>query len=310
MPESEIEVEGETWNGLVVVADISKQGPGHYGLVQALEWCSSPDNVTVWRGPRKRDEVIPKNKLHELTCRTVLVDARGFYSCIPDPGKHRPVPCSQITEELEQAVEKEADQILDEEANRYAAESTSFVDYERAREEIGDDPDIFATARFGDAIAVNGELATDAQPPHGWERTDLGGRILDGGEAEVEKSNLANVVAHTLMKQLQMPVDPWIVRRILDTKYGRDHKEYIVRGSGGGTSEVWISPRLMSEYEDTLERRAKSADEKARRKVETQRRRQEELERQEREERQNKIKRGGFPDPHDWSPQGKLPWED
>lgn len=308
MPEQEIEVEGETWGGLIVVADVSKQGPGHYGLVQALEWCSSPDNVTVWRGPRKRDEVIPKNKLTELTCRAVLVDARGFYSCIPDPGEHRPVPCSQITEELEQAVEKEADQILDEEANRYAAESTSYVDYERAREEIGDDPDIFATARFGDAIAVNGEPAPTQVPPDGWELTDLGGRILDGGEAEVEKASLSEAISHALKTQLQILVDPWIVRRILDIKYGQEHKDYIVRGSGGGgSSEVWISPRLMRQYEEALERKAKNEYERANRKWEADQRKREAQRRQEEQERQEKIKRGGFPEPQDWSPKGELP---
>lgn len=265
------------------------------------------DNVTVWRGPRKRDQVVAKSKLEEVTCRSVQVDERGFYSCVPDPDKHRPVPCSQITEELEQAVEKEAEQILNEEAQRYAAESTSYVDYERAREEIGDDPDIFATARFGDARAINGESATTEMPPPGWELTDLGGRIIDGGEAEVEKEHLSEVIAQTLTARMNLSVDPWIVRRILDAKYGRAHKEYIVWGSGNGSSQVWLSPRLMRKYEEVLDRKAKNEAERAQRKWQADQRKREAQQRQEEQERQDKIKRGGFPEAQDWSPKGELP---
>lgn len=317
MPESEIDVEGEPWTGLVVVADKKDFGweddAGHYGLVQALEWCMTRDEVTVWRGPRKRDQIVAKNKLIEVTCRSVQVDKRGFYACVPDPGAHRMVPCGQITEELDAEIEAAAETLLSAKADEQAAETTSYVDYEEAYQKLGEDPDIIAIATFGDAVAVNGELVTESltRPPRpGWELTEFGGRHFDGGEAEIEKEHVSEVIASSLTDKLKMRVDPWIVRRVLDTHYGRGHKEYIVRGSSGGHTEVWISPRLMREYEEAQEAAARSAAERIRRQREAVQQ-QREFERQRAKlVRRMKIKRGGFPGPHDWSPQGKDSWED
>jgi hypothetical protein len=316
MPELELDVAGEPWTGLVVVADKRDfpwpDATGHYGLVQAVEWCMTRDEVTVWRGPRKRDQIVAKNKLIEVTCRSVQVDKRGFYACVPDPGAHRMVPCGQITEELDAEIEAAAETFLNARADEQAAETTSYVDYEEAYQKLWEDPDIIAIATFGDAVAVNGELRLEglARPPRpGWELTEFGGRHLDGGEAEIEKEHVSEVIASSLTDKLKMRVDPWIVRRVLDTHFGRQENEYIMRGSSRGHTEVWISPRLMRKYEEAQEaaERSRAARERLRWKAEHEQRESER--RREILERQAKVKRGGFPEPHDWSPQGQLPWE-
>jgi hypothetical protein len=308
----EIEVEGELWTGLVAVVDKRKQGPGHYGLVQGIQWCSSPDKVTVWRGPRIPDQVISKNELVEVTCRTVHVDKRGFYICIHDPGAERFFPCAQFEGDFSDAVKEEAEKLLNVMATEDAAEATSTADYEETYNELWQDNHIFAKATFGDSTAVNGELifsSKDAKPPKGWENTEHGGGLVDSGDHEIDKDSLSESLAHTLTKTLQMQVDPWNVRRVLDKVYPPANRGYIIWGAGYGKTEIWISPRLMRKYEKAQEAAARTEAERARLRRAAAYRAEEARQRQEEQERQEKIKSGGFPQPQDWSPRGKLPWE-
>lgn len=77
----EITVEDEPWVGLVVLADTKHvySSPGYYGLARADEWHSDAKEVTFWRGPEKKEELISKARVVEMDCRTVLVDDEGFY---------------------------------------------------------------------------------------------------------------------------------------------------------------------------------------------------------------------------------------
>lgn len=309
-PETEIEVEGEPWTGLVVVADRRKEGPGRYGLVRVEEWCRYPKEVTVWRGPTKPDETAPTDELVEVTCRTVLVDEVGFYTCVPDE-ERRYYPCPQITEELLETVEREAEKILDEWGNERAAEGRSYIDHEEAADMLDTDDGVFAVATFGDATAVNGELVLGekgANPPRGWrELGDLGGHILDGGESEHDKDHLAESLVDPVSKELKVRTDPRTLRRALDMIYDGRDREYVVWGSGAGDAEVWVSPKLARKYEKQKEEEARLREAERRRKEEEERRRREEARRRAEEEYRLKIRKGGFPRPKEWSPRGRLP---
>lgn len=172
----EIKVENEPWLGLVVLADTQRPmsppdyyglvypEPGYYALARADEWHSDNKDVTIWRGPNRQDEVVPRSRLVEEDCRTVLVDERGFYTCPP------------ILEDLEADVKEESEKTMNEWANEYAAESHSYADLEDAHDKYGDE--VFIKAEFGDAVAVNGELAFGRRqkPPRNYELTDQIGR--------------------------------------------------------------------------------------------------------------------------------------
>lgn len=57
MSEERIDIEGEPWIGLVVVADTGRdmKQPSYFGLAPASEWHSKSDPVTLWRCPKMKD---------------------------------------------------------------------------------------------------------------------------------------------------------------------------------------------------------------------------------------------------------------
>lgn len=293
----EIVVENEPWLGLVVLADTSRpfDSPGYYALARADEWHNVYENVTLWRGPEKREEIVLRRQMTEEDCRTVLVDEHGFYTCPP------------ILEDLEADVKEESEKLLDEMANERMAESASYVDQENAVEKYGDK--VFVKAEFGDAIAVNGELTSSQKhqkPPRNYVLTDLGGRYPSGEEEELEKESLIWEIAQELTKKLRRQIYEETVSEILDKLYKKD---YIMWSSGSGHVEVWASKRAIQEAETELERKHRLEDEATARRAVAERKRREEERERARILRQEKIKRGGFPGPKDWSPRGRLPGE-
>ena len=251
---------------------------------------SDRDTVTIWRGPEARDERLPRERLVEVTCRTIGVDEEGFYTC------------PLILEELRESVESEAEKILEAFADEHAAETWSYIDLEELERDFAGD--IWAVARFGDAIAVNGELegVGAPRPPRGWVETDRGGRIPDGGEAEIEKESLAYLVAPKLTETLRRRITPEAVHEVLDLLWPEPWG-YIVWSSSSGESEVWTSRRGLRSFERAEEKESrKTAKEKVLRIQEEMRRRE--------EERRAKIQRGGWPTAKEWSPRGRLPGED
>lgn len=292
----EITVENEPWLGLVVLAHIPKKydSPGYYVLARVDEWHSDRKEVTVWRGPEFRDELVPRIELSEMECRTVLVE-NGFYTC--------PV----ILEDLEADVKEESEKLLNEYANERAAESTSYVDHADAQEKYGDK--VFVKAEFGDAVAVNGELVSgtrDKRPPRNYELTDMGGYIPGGQEEEIDRESLIWPISVWLTKKLKRSIYEETVEEILNKLYP---KSYIMWSSDNGHVEVWASKRAIQEAETELERKHRMEDEAQARRVLAERKRREEERERERIARQEKIRRGGFPSPKDWSPRGKLPGE-
>lgn len=299
MSDAEILVEGEPWTGLVVVA-LWPPGPKNVGLVRADNWCRLDKTLVLWRGPYKPDEQVNRSQLTEITCRTVLVDDNGFYTCVPDEGPERLYPCEEIDEELESAVTSAAEKLIDEWANERAAESQSYVDSEEASEMYGSD--VYAIATFGDAVAVNGESRMNAKHPARWKLTDMGGRLPSGHESEFDKWEIIEHIVPQLTEELKKPVNPTSVRRILNAHFG--DRDYISWSSDSGDSEVWVSPKAMRVYEKLLEQEEKLKQEARDRQHREELRAREEQQKKEAAERREKIKRGGFPYPTDWSPRG------
>jgi hypothetical protein len=303
--ETELIVEGEPWTGLVVAA-LWPPGPSNVGLVRAEDWCRLGKTVVLWRGPYKPDETVARRRLTELTCRSVLVDENGFYICVPDPdpGRERFYPCQEISEEFAQTVKDAAEKMLGIMANERAAESQSYTDSEETAEEFG--PDVYAIATFGDEVAVNGESGYQkVKPPRRWKKLDRGGRIPGGLEATFEKDELAKQLAEDLTWELKVSVDPTTVLRVLDKEYGKS--EYIAWTSDSGDSEIWVSPKAWRKWEkeqEEEEKRHQAAELKQRQKAH---REAEERRQKEEAERRERIKRGGFPFPTDWSPRGSEP---
>ncbi len=294
---AEILVENEPWTGLVVLAHIPKRydSPGYYVLARANEWHSDRKDVTVWRGPGFQDELVPRSELSEMDCRTVLVDEHGFYTCPP------------ILEDLQTDVEEESEKLLNDMANERAAESYSYVDLEEAHDKYGDE--VFIKAEFGDAVAVNGELAFGSRgqkPPRNYELTDMGGHVPGGQEEELEKESLVWEIATALTKKLRRQIYEETVKELLDKIYP---KSYIMWSSDSGHVEIWASKRAIREAETELERKHRREDEERARRIAAEQKRREEERERERLIRQQKIKRGGFPSPKDWSPKGRLPGE-
>lgn len=300
MSEPELLVEGEPWTGLVVVA-LWPPGPSNIGLVRADNWCRLDKTLILWRGPEKPDEEVKRSRLTEITCRSVLVDENGFYKCVPDEGgSERLYPCEEIDEELESAVKSAAEKYLNERANEYAAETQSYMDSEDAAERYGSE--VYAIATFGDAVAVNGESRMSAKHPARWKETDMGGRIPTGHETQFEKGDLVEYLVSQLDEELKVAVHPTTVRRILNAHYG--DKDYIFWSSDSGESEVWVSPKALRAYEkeqEEEEKRKQAEELERRRKARIE---EEERRRKEQAERRERVKRGGFPFPTDWSPRG------
>jgi hypothetical protein len=309
----EILVENEPWLGLVVLADkkhprsspdyygIVYPEPGYYGLARADEWHSFSEKVTLWRGPEKREELVRRFNLIEMDCRTVLVDEHGFYTCPP------------IEDDLKEEVEQAAEKLLNVQADEDAAMIYSHVDDDTSSDFDGE---VWIKSEFGDSVAVNEDVIWDkrrrksARPPRGYVKTERGGFDPSGHEAEIERDRLADPIAAELTKKLKRAIYPETVLEILKKIYP---KQYIYWGSSGGDTEVWVSKRALKNYEKKEqekeeERRLRNTPEyKAR---EAERRRLEEEERQRAAlERQEKIRRGGFPGPKDWSPKGRIPGE-
>lgn len=288
---------------LVVVSDSTmlRGRPRSVALARAAQWCSEEKMVTIWRGPDLPDETAPRKVLKEVACRTVLVDDDGFYVCIPKE-IFEPYPCPQMTEELEDLVEKEARDILTVMANERAAESFSYVDQERGAETFGDE--VLAVARFGDAVAVDGRLVTEGvNLPRGWVETDLGGRVPGGEEEEIQKEWIIDPVVRAVSKKLEAlaQIEPGLVERIID-KLFNPGKDWIMWSSDSGDTGVWTSRRAMRKFERAREEERREAEE--RRSRETREVRLREI-----EERRAAIRRGGWPGPREWSPRGKLPGE-
>lgn len=289
---------------VVVVFDTRQYGrPGAYALARASEWCAMNETLTIWRGPHQRDEVVPERFLEEVSCKSLQVDENGYFTCLPtDEPIH--YPCTEISDDLRKEVLDETEKILNEYAAARQAEAQSYVDHEIVMDVLGKDWSrfIWAVAEVDDAIAVNGEVAQtkkQAKPPKGWLKTDKGGRF-DAGEAEIEKDWLVEPVARA------SKVHPRIVKRILDQEYPKQH---IMWNAGYGEAQVWVSKSAMKRIE-------KIEEEAALRKWEressaaAQRVNMEKLARERAlREYQEKVKRGGFPEPRDWSPRGKLPGE-
>lgn len=289
----EIQIEGEPWLGLVVLAHIPKRvdSPGYYVLARADEWHSDRQDVTVWRGPLFRDELVPRGELSEMECRTVLVE-NGFYTCPP------------ILEDLEADVKEESEKLLNEWANERAAESYSYIDLDVLGEKYKGN--VFIKAEFGDAVAVNGEQAFGRRqkPPRNYELTDEGGHVLGGQEEELERDAMAWSIAGTLTEKLHRPIYEETVLEILKKLYPKD---YIMWSSDNGHVEVYASKRAIREAETELERKHRLEDEERAKRVAAEQKRREEERERERLVRQEKIQRGGFPTPKDWSPRGRLP---
>jgi hypothetical protein len=289
----------ESWGDVVIVNDSDHHGrPGYYALVRAVEWCAGPEAMTVWRGPDRPYETVSRDRLTEVSCHTVRIDKEGFYTCVPLEGRKKLFyPCPRIVEELETLVKQEAEELLEGEANDRAAEGWSQV-----TDDLNDDyeGEVWIMATSGDAVAVNGEASRQAmKPPRGWVLTDHGGHMPSGEEVEIDKEWLADPISHILSKKLKTTIDAWTVSRVLDQLW---EKNYIYWNSSSGDVDVWVSKRAMRRLEKEQERLEKEREEKhVRAAVEARQRAV--------EERREKIRRGGWPEPKEWSPRGKMPGE-
>jgi hypothetical protein len=299
---------------VVIVRDESRgfNEPGRFALVRVDEWCQYGQKVTLWRGPKKPDEVVETKHLTEVGCKAVHVDKDGFFLCnLADPQEL--TICPQITDELKDEVEKAAEKAMNVATNQHEAEVRSYVEYESLVEKLGEEwsDKIWAVATFEDGIAVNGEAvssAGDAEHPDGWvEREEFGGRT-DGGETEIYKHDLIYPVSRDVSRELKSDVDENTVRRVLDVIYPKH--DYVIWSSDWGDIEVWVS-KAANRRLDAIERLEERKKELKRRKKELELQKEEEQRlRRESEERREKIQRGGFPEPRDWSPRGRLPRED
>lgn len=274
----------------VIVADRNWRPslPGYFALTSARMWESQADPVLVWRGPEKPDEWLLRSHLTEMKCQTVLLDEHGFFTCTP----HK-------DEVFLEEVREQAEKFLNEYANERAAEAHSYIDNERAREKYGEE--VFVVARFGDATAVDGEQvfsARHAKPPRNYEITDMGGRVPEGSEEEADIDLIVEVITPRLSEILKYDVPEDVVEETLELLYGE--RDYVSWTSDSGHVEVFASRRAIRAQETEEERRARL--EEARREREARARR-----RLEEEQRRQRIRKGGFPSPRDWSPRGELP---
>lgn len=299
---------------VVVVRDesVGYGEPGKFALVRVDEWCQYGDKVTLWRGPKKPDEVVETESLTEVSCTSVQVDKDGFFTCkLSDPQEL--TICPQLSEELLDEIRKESEEAMNVIANRHEAEVYSYVEHESLVDKLGSEwsEKIWAVATFGDGIAVNGDNVDsegDAEHPDGWVELDhLGGRT-DGGETEVYKHDILWPVAKGVSEKLKVKLDENTVRRALDIIY--PEHEYVIWGSDYGNIDVWVSKAANRKLE-AIEKRERQSEELRKRKAEAERRKaEEERRRKEAEDRREKIRRGEYPDPRDWSPRGRLPGEE
>lgn len=265
-----------TWEAAVVVA-------------RQAEWQSDSALVTVWRGPEKPDEHLPRMRLRDAQCETLLVTEFGYWDCV-------------ILEELvEPAVTSAIEEILQDQADLDLAMIWSWPESEE--QDFGDE--VFVTATFGEHTGVNGDIVTNPEkmkPPDGWILTERGGHI-PSEEAEISKEPLYEYVLDAVSKELGRPVPEEMVDAIIDREYPKDY----IYWSGSGHSEVWVSPQAMKEFEEENERRrqkrAKMTDEQ-RRQAREAREREEEARRQ---AIRDDIAKGKYGSKQDWSPRGRIP---
>src|SRR4029077_15474700 len=168
---------------VVVVIDkrISYRDSGAYALARASEWCAMKKTLTIWRGPHRPDEVVPVEFFQEVSCKSLQVDEKGYFVCVPTD---EPIfyPCPGIDEEVWKAVKDEVEEILNQVAARQQAEAQSYVDHEVVTDILGSDWSrfVWAIAEIDDAFAVNGDFVGNnksSRPPKGWKKTDKGGRF-------------------------------------------------------------------------------------------------------------------------------------
>jgi len=298
--ETEISVEGEPWTGLLVVADLSKpEDQGYYGLVQASEWQwtgdpKDPDRaVTLWRGPSKPDEKVQRKHLLEVECHAVHVDENGFYTCTQ--------PFSEAITDL---VEELTEPLLNELANERAAELASYI-HDGYEDDFGED--VWIKAEYGNAVAVNGDLVSrkHQKPPRGWVLTERGGFDPSGMEEEIDLESLIDTLVYQISGRIGRQVDSQIVTNAVAKEYGAKHG-YIVWRSSSGDMEVWTSKKALRQHEKEEEERKKAAQERRARELQEERKKEEEAREKAREERRQKMRKGGFPGPKDWSPTGET----
>lgn len=293
-----------SWDDVVVVQDtlLSPVDPGAYALLRAADWCSYGDKVVIWRGPELRDEIVEAKNLKEVSCTTVLVDDHGFYTCRPTE-KPRFYRCPEITEELKDAIEKASETALEPYADQHAAESYSEGEFQSVAEKLGDE--VFAIAKFGDTVAVNGEGLwgkKKSKPPKGWKKLQEG--RFEGMEAEVDVESLVHEVAHLASKELGVRVHEKTAERLLRQIYPGG---YAYWNSGYGDVEVWVSKDLFKLNEERDAQHRQQEAERERVKVAAATKAAIEQKDREQEEERRKIQRGGWPTPRDWSPRGELP---
>lgn len=272
--------EGEELTGVVVVRHKPvRTAFARYALVKAADWCSGDADLKVWKGPGKRSVTVQRDQVQEITCRTVLVDERGYFTC-KEAEFFQPYPCVQTLEDLRDAVRSETEKILNERANELAAMSYSYADAERAQEKY-DTHDVMVIARFGDAVAMNGELTVGrrAWAPRGWVETDLGGSI-GNSEEEIDRDALVEVLEDTVSEKIGQRVSQELIDDALDEEFFRG-RNYIMWTSDEGDVEVWIPRSVLREYERGEEERERQTEAERQRQYLEERRRQEEAHREE-----------------------------
>ena len=270
--------------GMALLADTATpKGKGEFLVARLDEWASDASVITMWRGPEKPEEHLPRMRLREVTCGTLLVDPKGFWFCtVPD-------------EEIEEVIGPIMEKLLQIAAHERLAETWSYD--EPDRELFGDD--VWLKATFGDATAVNGELLSEgdeeAKPPKDYVETDRGGRIISE-ETELSREQFYGPAQYEVQRELgrYVPLDQ--ITKIIDKQYP---KEYIY-WSGSGDSETWA---LESAVEDYVTRKRDNR----RLTPEEERKRMEERAEARRAARRRSIEEGKFGQKQDWSPRGEIP---
>ena len=273
--------------GVMTLADVSKPpgSSGSYTVARVEEWESETDQVTVWRGPEKPDEVLPRMRLRDITCGALLVDDRGFFFCrIP-------------REEVHEAAERLSLPLLEYEADYRLAEDYSLPDL--YQEDFPIDQ-IWVTATFGDFTAVNGEILAEAEParhPRGWVKTDRGGYV-PSEYTYIDKEGMLPALHREVEKALGRPVEIGLLTQVVDEIYPNQEIEW----SGSGKIEVWVSRRAMAAFDHRSGVRSRAEQEAY------VRARQAERE-QWLAERREAIRHGRTGRKQDWSPRGVIPGE-
>jgi len=276
---------------IVALLDVSAPSPGsQYVLAREVEWSSDRDLVTVWRGPNKPDEHLPRMRLRTIDCESMRVTKAGFWDC------------EEIFEDLEQEVERVADEILDDQAAMDQAMVWSYPD--SYVEDFGNE--VFITATFGDWTAVNGDIRADIDPPRGYKKTDRGGSIPTA-DAEIERDSLYDPVHREVEKVIGRPIPEKLVKGIINELYP---ERYIYWGTSG-ESTVWVSKEAYKlwEMKEEFQREGRSARSQEERAALEEHLRAERarVEAERRQQIRDDIASGKYGTKQDWSPRGEIP---